>query len=58
MYVVFIDEINLLYCRKTQRDGSYQKKKSLYSLNVESNTAGIQTLPEMHHIPNKNFAHS
>jgi len=23
---------------------------------VESNTAEIQTLPEMHHIPNKNFA--
>ena len=29
---------------------------SIHSLNVESNTAEIQTLPTMHHIPNKDFA--
>ena len=29
---------------------------SIHSLNVESNTTEIQTLPEMQHIPNKDFA--
>jgi hypothetical protein len=28
---------------------------SFHSLNAESNRAEIQTLAEMHHIPNKNF---
>jgi len=29
---------------------------SIHSLNVESNTTEVQTLQEMHHIPNKDFA--
>ena len=29
---------------------------SFHTLNVESNTAEMQTLPKMHHIPNKDFA--
>jgi len=28
---------------------------SIHSLNVEANTAEIHTLPEMHHIPDKDF---